>query len=123
MKPPAWLAARSICSERATSIRWESDSLVHTISAPLAAQTSSAAVLAATGRATRAPGMDSVTRVRTARRASSLERAWPWSSTSERNSPPGSRTAPRWAPEARTSSETRAVEACRSKVRTLAVLA
>ena len=38
-------------------------------------------------------------------------------------SPPGSSTAPRWAPEARTSSDTRAALAWRSKVSTPAVLA
>ena len=52
MKPPDWLAARVTFSDRATSIRWEADSLVHTISAPASWQISSAARLAATGRAT-----------------------------------------------------------------------
>ncbi len=57
MKPPDWLAARVTRSVRATSIRWEAESLVQTISAPAFRQISSAAPLAATGRATRADGM------------------------------------------------------------------
>ena len=59
MNPPDWLAARVTCSERATSIRCEADSLVHTISAPAFRQISSAARLAATGSATRADGCGS----------------------------------------------------------------
>ncbi len=57
MNPPDWLAARVTRSVRATSIRWEAESLVQTISAPAFWQISSAATLAATGRATRADGI------------------------------------------------------------------
>ncbi len=57
MKPPDWLAARVTRSVRATSIRWEAESLVHTISAPAFWQISSATTLAATGRATRVAGI------------------------------------------------------------------
>ena len=117
MKPPDWLAARVTFSDRATSMRWEADSLVQTISAPASRQIFSAAPLAATGRAIRAPGTDSVMRVTSTSSASSWLSMWPVSSTMSTNSPPGSRTAPRWAPEARTSSDTRAAAAGRSKAR------
>ena len=77
MNPPDWLAARVTCSERATSIRCEAESLVHTISAPAFRQISSATTLAATGRATRAAGLASVTRVNSTSSASSSVSGWP----------------------------------------------
>ena len=64
MKPPDWLAARVTRSERATSIRCDGGQLGPDDLGPgLAGRSPRPPLLAATGRATRAPGWASVTRV------------------------------------------------------------
>ena len=124
MKPPIWLAAKVTPPVLATSMRWVADSLVHMISAPASAQMCSAAMgVGHRQRHLGVPDPVETTRSRSRSRVWSSVKTLPSSSTRVRFSPPGSITAPRWAPEARTRSATCPAAARGSLAMTAAVAA